>query len=128
MNKVLSLRIIHATKVCMLLFACGTLPARADDALNAGAAVALTGTHGRFDFLAIDADGRRLLAAHTGNGSLDIIDLDKKEIVKIVPTGKAQAPAVDARSGRYYVTTSVPPQLVTVDARKLEVVDKVPLA
>jgi len=48
-------------------------------------------------------------------------------LVKSVPTGKAQAPAIDARGGRYYVSASVPPQLVTIDAATLEVTDKVPL-
>jgi len=62
-----------------------------------------------------------------GNGSLDIIDVDQRLLVKSVPTGKAQAPAIDARGGRYYVSASVPPQLVTIDAATLEVTDKVPL-
>ncbi len=128
MNKAIPLRISRATEMCLFLLVGASPLAYADDMLNAGAAKVLSGTHGRFDFLAIDPEKRRLLAAHTGNGSLDIIDLDTGEVVKSVPTGKAQASAVDAKAGHYYVTTSVPPQLVTIDAAKMEVVDKIPLA
>ena len=102
--------------------------AHAADALTAGQPLALAGTHGRFDFLTIDADGRRLLAAHTGNNSLDVIDLDKAELVKAVPTGAAQSAAVDAKAKRYYVAVSNPPQMAIVDAAKLEVIGKVPLS
>src|SRR6478735_3124497 len=96
--------------------------------LTAGKPLALNGTHGRFDFLAIDVEGRRLLAAHTGNLSLDIIDLDHEVVTKIVPTGAAQSAAVDVKARRYYVSVSKPPQLVILDAENLAVVGKVPLS
>ncbi len=104
------------------------LPGRAADLLVAGKPLAIAGTHGKFDFIALDAEGRRLLAAHTGNASLDVIDIDKQEVLKIVPTGAAQSCAMDAKAGRYFVSVSKPPQLVIVDAGKLEVTGKVPLA
>ena len=66
----------------------------------------LKGTHGKFDFLAIDPEGRRLLAAHTGNASLDVIDLDKHELLKSVATGAAQASAVNPSAGQYLVAVS----------------------
>ena len=95
--------------------------------LTAGKPLALTGTHGRFDFLTVDAAHRRLLAAHTGNESLDVIDLDKEQLVKAVPTGAAQSSAVDAKNQRYYVAVSKPPQMAIVDAEKLTVLGQVPL-
>src|SRR5580693_5314944 len=92
------------------------LAAPAADLLVPGEPIVLTGTHGKFDFLAIDHERRRLLAAHTGNASLDVIDLDQKTLIKSVPTGAAQSSAVDAKGNRYYVSASKPPQMVVVDA------------
>jgi DNA-binding beta-propeller fold protein YncE len=100
----------------------------AEDLLKAGQPVILKGTHGKFDFLAIDPEGRRLLAAHTGNASLDVIDLDKQELVKAVATGAAQASAVNASIGQYLVAVSKPPQVVLVDSSKLEPTAKIPLS
>ena len=119
---------IRQAVCCASLLIASALPGHAADLLVAGKPLPVAGTHGKFDFLAVDAEGRRLLAAHTGNASLDVIDLDKQEVLKIVPTGAAQSCAVDAKGGRYFVSVSKPPQLVTVDAAKLEVTGKVPLA
>jgi DNA-binding beta-propeller fold protein YncE len=118
---------VLAATMSGILIICGSIAAPAEEPLSAGAPVVLPGTHGKFDFLAIDLPARRLLAAHTGNGSLDVIDLDTREVVKIVPTGKAQSSAVDAKTGSYYVGSSEPAQLVTIDAAKLEVTNTVPL-
>src|SRR5207253_1394990 len=96
--------------------------------LEAGKPVEIPGTHGRFDFLFIDSEARRLLAAHTGNASLDVIDADTNAVIKVVPTGAAQDCAMDAESKRYLVSVSKPPQLVMIDAGTLEVTGTVPLA
>ena len=122
-----NLPILRHTIFCAARFFANALPGHAADLLEAGKPLVLTGTHGKFDFLAMDVEGRRLLAAHTGNGSLDIIDIDKQEVVKIVPTGAAQSAAVDAKGKRYFASVSKPPQLVVIDAVKLEVVAKVPV-
>ena len=113
---------------CAALLLAGALPGSAADLLEAGKPLVLTGTNGRFDFLAMDVEGRRLLAAHTGNGSLDIIDIDKQEVVKIVPVGAAQSAAVDAKGKRYFASVSKPLQLVVIDASTLEVSAKVPVS
>ena len=115
------------TMICAALLFSGALPGRAADLLEAGKPLVLAGTHGRFDFLAMDVEGRRLLAAHTGNGSLDIIDIDKQEVAKIMPVGAVQSAAVDAKGRRYFASVSKPPQLVVIDAAKLEVIAKVPV-
>ena len=114
--------------LCSWLLLFTGLAAPAADLLVPGEPVVLTGTHGKFDFLAIDSDKRRLLAAHTGNGSLDVIDLDQKALIKSVPTGAAQSSVVDTKGNRYYASVSKPPQMVIVDATKLEQVGKVPLS
>lgn len=113
--------------LCLTLLLGVAPSSRAADLLTAGTPIVVPEAHGRFDFLAVDLEGRRLLAAHTGNASLDVVDLDHQEIVKVIPTGNAQASAVDARGKRYFVATSKPPQLVIVDSAKLEVTGKVPL-
>jgi DNA-binding beta-propeller fold protein YncE len=113
--------------LCTAFLVLTGLPTKAADLLIPGAPVALSGTHGKFDFLSIDANKHRLLAAHTGNASLDVIDLDKQVLIKSIPTGAAQSSVVDAKGDRYFVAASKPPQVVFVDAEKLEEVGKVPL-
>ena len=119
----MKLKSLHCTA---LLLAFG-ISLHAAPPLEAGKPVVLTGTKGRFDFLSIDPARRRLLAAHTGNSSLDVIDLDKRALIKSVETGAAQGSAVDAKGGRYFASVSKPPQMVIIDAEKLEVTGKVPL-
>lgn len=100
---------------------------RAEAPLTASPALILAGTHGKFDFIAIDPTRRRLLAAHTANGSLDVVDLERGELVKSIPVGAAQDCALDPDHHRYLVSVSKPPQLVLVDAESLQVTGKVAL-
>ena len=95
--------------------------------LTPGAPLELTGTTGEFDFIKVDATQRRLLACHTQNGSLDVIDIDASKLIKSVPTGNAQGVAVDEKGVRYFVSVSKPPKLVIIDSTKLEVTGEVPL-
>jgi DNA-binding beta-propeller fold protein YncE len=89
--------------------------------------VELTGTHGKFDFIKVDETRARLLACHTGNGSLDVIHEASSKLIKSIPTGNAQGVAIDDKNNRYFVSVSKPPQLVIVDATKLEVTGTVSL-
>lgn len=120
---------IHPLLASLAILAAGLSPAGAEEPpLAAGAPVVLPGTTGKFDFLAIDAKGRRLLAGHPGNSSLEVIDLQTKTLLKTVPTGAAQSSAVDLKSAQYLVGVSKPPQLAIVDAGTLAVTGKVPLS
>ena len=112
---------------CATLCSAGAVSSHAADLLVAGEPIVVTGAHGKFDFLTIDQEHRRLLAAHAGNGSLDVFDLDHKTLIKIVPTGAAQSSVVDAKTNRYFVSASKPAQMIILDADKLEEVGKVPL-
>lgn len=116
------------TALLSLLALLAASKAHGEDLLAPEAPIHLTGTHGRFDFLAIDPASRRLLAAHTGNGSMDVIELDIPNTIKSVPAGKTQAPVVHANGKTYYVTSSTPPEFVTIDAETLKVTSKTPLA
>jgi DNA-binding beta-propeller fold protein YncE len=89
-------------------------------ALSPQPPVELTGTHGKFDFIKVDSARGRLLACHTGNGSLDVIDESTSKLLKSIPTGGAQGVAIDDKGGRYFVSVSKPPQLVIIDAANLE--------
>ena len=113
---------------CASFFLGNLLNCQAVELLTAGKPIEITGTHGKFDFICIDSDARRLLAAHTGNGSLDVVDVDTNAVVKIVPTGAAQDCAIDAESKRYLVSVSKPPQLAVVDSKTLAVTETIPLA
>jgi DNA-binding beta-propeller fold protein YncE len=95
--------------------------------LEAGKPIALSGTKGRFDFIAVDPARRRLLAAHTGNNSLDVFDLEKQSLIKSVATGAAQGEGIDPKGAKYYASVSKPPQMAIVDAETLEVTAKVAL-
>ena len=95
--------------------------------LTPGAPVEIVGTHGKFDFIKVDARQRRLLACHTQNGSLDVIDLDSSKVIKSIPTGAAQGVAIDDKNGRYFVSVSKPPKLVIIDSARLVVTGEVPL-
>jgi DNA-binding beta-propeller fold protein YncE len=89
--------------------------------------IELEGTQGHFDFIKVDASRERLLAAHTQNGTLDVIDVSTSKLLKSVATGNAQGVALDDKNGLYYVSVSKPPKLVIVDSTKLEVLGEVPL-
>lgn len=120
--------LLSRTLLPVLTFSLLTSPlARAADPLVPGQPLTLAGTTGRFDFIVIDNERRRLLAAHTGNASLDVIDLEKNELIKAVPTGAAQSCAIDRKGGTYLVAVSKPPQMAIVDAKTLTVTGKVPL-
>ena len=87
----------------------------------------VTGTQGKFDFIKIDSANNRLLACHTGNGSLDVIDVITSKLIKSIPTGNAQGVAIDSENNRYFVSVSKPPKMVMVDSRKLDVIGEVAL-
>ena len=96
--------------------------------LTAGAPLELVGTKGKFDFIKFDAPNGRLLACHTQNGTLDIVDAASSKVIKSIPTGAAQGVALDEKNGRYFVSVSKPPKLVIIDSTKLEVTGEVPLS
>jgi len=112
--------------VCSSLFIIPRLISAADS-LTPGNPVELTGTQGKFDFIKIDSANDRLLACHTGNGSLDVIDVITSKLIKSIPTGNAQGVAIDSRNNRYFVSVSKPPKMVVVDSTKLDVIGEVAL-
>ena len=112
--------------VCSSLFIIPRLISAADS-LTPGNPVELTGTQGKFDFIKIDSANDRLLACHTGNGSLDVIDVITSKLIKSIPTGNAQGVAIDSENNRYFVSVSKPMKMVIVSSTKLDVIGEVAL-
>jgi len=107
------------TKGAKLSDATGSAPWRIEP-LVAEQPILVPDSTGGFDFLDVDVGQRRLLAAHTGNNSLDVFDLDTGKLIKHVATGKAQGEAVDVEGGKYYISTSADRSVVIVDSKSLE--------
>jgi DNA-binding beta-propeller fold protein YncE len=63
-------------------------------------------TKGWFDYLVVDAQQNRLLAAHAGNDELAILSLKDGSLLKRVSTGSSRGVAVDARDWKYFVGTA----------------------
>ena len=99
----------------------------ATDSLTPENPVEVAGTHGKFDFIKIDSANNRLLACHTGNGSLDVIDTTTSKLIKSIPTGNAQGVAIDSENNRYFVSVSKPTKMIMVDSTKLAVFGEVAL-
>ncbi|MEO5714910.1 MAG: PQQ-binding-like beta-propeller repeat protein [Luteolibacter sp.] len=117
----------HLTALAALLL--GIPPCHAESpVLTPDAPVAVPDTKGGFDFIQVDAVGRRLLANHTRNGTFDVFDLDSGKLLKLCPTGAAQGVAVDEKGGKYYVGVSKEKKLVTIDAKTLEKTGEVTLS
>lgn len=95
--------------------------------LTGHAPIEIPDSRGGFDGLQVDDERRRLLLSHTGNGTLDIIDLKTEKLLKQIRTGAAMGVAVDATRNRYYVSVSKEKKFVIIDREKLEVLGEFPL-
>jgi YVTN family beta-propeller protein len=82
---------------------------------------------GGFDYLQVDAPARRLLANHTANNTLDVLDLDSGKLIKHISTGKAQGVAVVTDAGRYYVSVSREKIVVIIDSKTLTKIGEIKL-
>ena len=105
----------------------GALSPLAADILTPRTPIEIKGTQGKFDFIKTDPAQKRLLLSHTGNGSLDVVDLATSKLLKSISTGAAQGVAIDENGGRYFVSVSKPPKMVVIDSSKLEVTGEVRL-
>jgi DNA-binding beta-propeller fold protein YncE len=81
--------------------------------LTAQPPIVVPGGAGKYDWMTIDPEKRRLLAAHPGTGTLVVADLDGNAPLKQVNTGAAQGVAVDSPDGKYFVG-GTDNQLVTI--------------
>lgn len=112
----------------LAVLASASISCFAEVPLVGGQPIVIPGTKGGFDFLEVDGTKHRLLASHTGNGSLDVIDLADGKLVKSIPTGSAQGVAVDELAGKYYVSVSKQKKLAMIDRETLAVTGEVALS
>ncbi|MDR3607858.1 MAG: YncE family protein [Oligoflexia bacterium] len=91
-----------------------TLPLKSEKPL------ALDGKAARFDFMATDASAQRILAAHKGAGTLEILDLQTGKPLPAIPVGEAQGVAIDPIEHRYFLGNDDGHSVAIVDARSLK--------
>ena len=89
--------------------------------------IEIPNSRGSFDLLQVDVVKHRLLLAHTGNGTLDIIDLKTEKLLKQIKTGAVMDTASDAKKNRYYASVSKEKKFVIIDSDTLEITGEIPL-
>jgi YVTN family beta-propeller protein len=93
--------------------------------LTPAAAIEIPESKGKFDFLRIDSQRHRLLAAHENDGTADYFDLLKPRLLVRLKLGGAVDTAVDADSGFYYVSVQEAERVAVVDAASLKEVQSI---
>jgi DNA-binding beta-propeller fold protein YncE len=93
--------------------------------LTAHVPIEIAGSRGGFEQIQVDGPRRRLLLAHTGNGTLDVLDLRTEKLLAQIKTGAAQAVMTDHARKHYYVSAGPERKLVVVDAEKLTVAGEI---
>src|SRR6202047_4686023 len=92
------------------------------------ASIEIPQSSGKFDFLRIDSNRRRLLAAHEKDGTSDFIDLEKHSLIARVKVGAAVDTAVDTGSKVYYVSVQEGARVAVLDAATLKEVNSIKMA
>ncbi len=107
-------------------FSARSLAAESPPLLVPGVTIEITGAKGRFDFLELDLANKRLVASHTKDGTVDVIDIAANKVLARIPTGAAQDVAVDAKAGKYFATISDLKHVAVIDSTTLKVTNTVP--
>jgi YVTN family beta-propeller protein len=92
------------------------------------ASIEISNSPGKFDFLRIDSNRHRLLAAHEKDGTSDFIDLQKHTLITRVKVGAAVDTAVDTDSKFYYVSVQEGERVAVLDAATLKEVNSIKMA
>ncbi len=117
------LPLMLATAVALAGIALANASSGADaPALTPQTPIMLPRVPGSFDYMETDDKYRRLLVAHSGSRTLDIIDLNNDSILRQEAVGEGHGVAVDIKDGKYFVGTSRPPYVVVI-GRKFMVKD-----
>ena len=93
--------------------------------LTPAASIEIAESKGKFDFLRIDSQRHRLLAAHENDGTADYFDLLKPRLLVRLKLGGAVDTAVDADSKFYYVSVQEAERVAVVDAASLKEVQSI---
>lgn len=92
------------------------------------ASIQLPQSSGKFDFLRVDPNRNRLLAAHVQDGTSDFIDLKKHSLIARVKVGGAVDTAMDVESKFYYVSVQQGERVAVLDAASLKEVNSIKMA
>ncbi len=106
----------------MLLLAAARPGHAATPLLRPQPSVEIPDSRGGFGALIVDDQKRRLLLAHTGNCTLDVLDLNTGKVVKQIKTEAITSLVVDAAQGRYYASGGGGKKFTIIDREKLEMV------
>jgi DNA-binding beta-propeller fold protein YncE len=87
--------------------------------LKAETPIELSGKGGSFDFMGIDVFHHRLLAAHTGAQTLEVLDLKTGKPLPSVSVGHAQGVASDPNGRMYFLGNEKDKNIVFVNAETL---------
>lgn len=79
-----------------------------------------------FDYITIDAQRRRVYAAHTGSNALLIVDADSGKVVGQVRVGRMHGVAVDPPTGHVFTGNGTNESVSEVDPSGLKVLRSVP--
>jgi|ERR1700694_1217346 len=82
---------------------------------------------GRFDYLAVDDRLHRLLIAHTGSRTFDIVNMANGNVERQVDVGETRGSAVDVKDGKYFVGTSRQPAVNDVSRKNLVLNNRIAL-
>lgn len=127
LTRKLAAQVIYTLALALPLPLLAPATGAAAEVLKGHAPMEIPNSRGGFDYLQVDAVRNRLLLDHTGNGTLDIIDLATEKLIKQIKTGAAMGVAMDAKSQHYYVSVSKEKKFVIIDAEKLEITGELPL-
>ena len=108
------------------LLAVGAVSRAADVLPKPDQLIKIAGAKGKFDFLEVDTENHRLLAAHEKAGTADFIDLNNNTLIKRVETGPAVSICLDPKNGQYYISASEDKKVIIVDAKTLEKTGEIP--
>jgi len=90
--------------------------------------VVIPGVAGKFDYMNIDSKNRRLLAAHTAAGMLEVFDITANKPLASIPVGTAQGVIVDKANDQYITGNSKDQKVVFVDRKTLKITGEVATA
>lgn len=122
---VMFMRFLRPTGVFALLLCVPLSAMAADPVLKAQPRIIIAGTRGGFTELEVDKMNRRLLLAHAGNGTLDVMELGSETVIKTIPCEGISRVTLDTNTQRYFASGQK--RLHIVDAKKLDIVGHVDL-
>jgi DNA-binding beta-propeller fold protein YncE len=100
-------------------------PSVSNEFLKAEPPLTLPGKVARFDYMEVDTDNDRLLAAHSAAGSLAVVDLKTGKLLTAIEVGEVHGVAIDSKSGTYILGDGAEHKVVFVSSKSLKVIGEI---